>query len=153
MKIATNRLTGNALIWAVILAGRHQPVQTTSGIAFKSDHGSWDFPRCDRAEAAEILVREWISVERPFKGQTPPTWKAIVDNKQRGPRQELHPVLSATGATFELAVHRAFVASYFGEVIDMPDELISIVDQPVSANEVSATFPAPQAHGASHVAA
>lgn len=126
MKINTEALLGDALIWSVALALRESPVITATGVAYKSDHGSWVYPRyTDDTEAVVLMSQEWIGVDPPSGGQVTPLWRAITDSKSKPSPREYKPVVAAFGGTIGLAVCRALVASYFGDVVDVPDELLS----------------------------
>lgn len=129
MKIQSDTLTGNALIWAVCHALKHAPVVAATGIAYKSDHGSWVYPRyTSDAEAGELMASEWIGVERPCKGQKPPVWRAIADSKiPTKPHEFCGGVVSAWGETIGVAVCRALVLSRIGVAVDVPEELLQAV--------------------------
>lgn len=137
VQIPTDQLTGLALAWAVTLANGHAPnLRTMNRVTYKSDHGSWVY--CDGHftdhEAAETVVREWITVKRPSKGQGEPMWRAITDTKTSVARRSSkpappgmtpveHTVVSAWGETYALAVMRAFAMSRLGDMVSVPAEL------------------------------
>lgn len=99
MKTATEELTGNALIWAVCHALKLAPVVAKTGVAYRSEHGSWVYPRyTDDSEAGVLMASEWIGVERPSNRQTPPQWRAVTDNKTAPDSMRFNPVVSAWGA-------------------------------------------------------
>lgn len=126
MKTATEELTGNALIWAVCHALKLAPVVAKTGVAYRSEHGSWVYPRyTDDSEAGVLMASEWIGVERPSNGQTPPQWRAVTDNKTAPDSMRFNPVVSAWGASLGMAVCRALVLSRIGKTVDVPDELMA----------------------------
>lgn len=129
MKIQTEELSGNALIWAVCCALRNAPVIAATGIAYRSDHGSWVYPRyTSDSEAGELMSSEWIGVERPSRGQKTPVWRAIADSKvPTKPHEYCGGVVSAWGETLGVAVCRALVLSRLGVTVDVPDELLQAV--------------------------
>jgi len=129
MKIQSEELTGNALIWAVCRALGHAPVVAETGIAYRSDHGSWVYPRyTSDSEAGELMSSEWIGVERPSRGQKTPVWRAIADSKvPTKPHEYCGGVMSAWGETIGVAVCRALVLSRLGVTVDVPDQLLQAV--------------------------
>lgn len=124
-KMKAEELSGMALLWAVCRALGHAPVATATGIAYRSDHGSWVYPRyTSDSEVAELMSTEWIGVERPSRGQKTPVWRAIADSKVPAkPHEFSGGVVAAWGETLGLAVCRALVLSRLGVTVDLPDEL------------------------------
>ena len=124
MKINTDALLGDALIWAVTKALGKAPVIAGTGVAYKSDHGSWVYPRyASDDEAVALMTQEWIGVDRPSRGQTTPLWRAVTDSKLKRGTGHFEPVVSAFGGTIGLAVCRALGASRLGAEVDVPAEL------------------------------
>ena len=128
-KVKVEELSGSALLWAVCLALGHAPVMAATGIAYRSDHGSWVYPRfTSDAEAGELMSSEWIGVERPCRGQKTPAWRAIADSKvPTKPHEFCGGVVSAWGATLGVAVCRALVLSRLGVAVDVPEELLQSI--------------------------
>lgn len=126
MRMNTEALIGDALIWAVATALGKGPVVAATGVAYRSDHGSWVYPRyTEDVEAVALMRQEWIGVDRPSNGQATPLWRAITDSKIK-PRsaKPCTPVVSAFGGTIGLAVCRALVASRLGMMVDVPENLV-----------------------------
>lgn len=128
-KVKAEDLSGDALLWAVCFALGHAPVVAATGIAYRSDHGSWVYPRfTSDAEAGELMSSEWIGVERPSRGQKTPVWRAIADSKvPTKPHEFCGGVVSAWGDTLGVAVCRALVLSRVGVIVDVPDDLLQAV--------------------------
>jgi hypothetical protein len=128
-KVKADELNGSALLWAVCLALGQAPVVAATGIAYRSDHGSWVYPRyTSDSEAGELMASEWIGVERPCRGQSPPVWRAIADSKvPTKPHEYCGGVMSAYGETIGVAVCRALVLSRLGVTVDIPEELLQVV--------------------------
>lgn len=126
MKTQSETLTGATLLWAVCRALGHAPVVAATGIAYRSDHGSWVYPRyTDDAEVGTLMSSEWIGVERPSHGQKPPVWRALADSKiPTKPHEYCGGVVSAYGETPGVAVCRALVLSRLGATVEVPDELL-----------------------------
>lgn len=123
MKTNTTELDGQALIWATCLALGYSPVVAATGVAYRSDHGSWVYPRfTDDSEAGPLMASEWVSVERPSGGQKPPVWRAVTDSK----RKELNWTVSAHAQSLGVAVCRAIVLSRCGESVEVPEELLGV---------------------------
>ena len=126
MKAMVEQLTGNALIWAVCHALKLSPVIAASGVAYRGENGSWVYPRyTDDTEAVGLMASEWIGVDRPSKGQTPPQWCAVTDNKGAPDPKWFKPVVSASAESLAVAVCRALVLSHIGEAVDIPDQLLA----------------------------
>lgn len=124
-KVKSEGLSGEALLWATCLALGHSPVVAATGIAYRSDHGSWVYPRyTSEHEAGELMSAEWIGVERPSRGQKTPLWRAIADSKMPTKPHEFCGVVSAWGESLGVAVCRALVLSRIGMTVDVPDELV-----------------------------
>lgn len=125
-KVKSEGLSGKALLWATCLALGHSPVVAATGIAYRSDHGSWVYPRfTSEQEVGELMSAEWIGVERPSRGQRTPVWRAIADSKvPTKPHEFCGGVVSAWGETLGVAVCRALVLSRIGVMVDVPDELV-----------------------------
>lgn len=121
MKIAVDQLTGRALTWAFIRALGHAPHVGAISVAYRTDHGSWDHPTLSEREAVELMNEHWIGVERPSKGQTPPQWRALADVPSSSKLPDR--VVSAFAPSLAIAVHRCFIKSRMGDVVDIPDEL------------------------------
>lgn len=128
MKAKTETLTGQALIWATCLALRHSPVVAATGVAYRSDHGSWVYPRyTSDQEVGELMSSEWIGVERPSRGQKTPVWRAITESKiPTKPYETCGGVVSAFGVTLGEAVCRVLVISRLGAFVEVPDELLPV---------------------------
>lgn len=127
IKLKADELTGPALTWAAIRALGFAPHIEAAGIGYKSNHGSWVYPDFeDPAEAAQMAEREWISLERPSRGQKTPMWRAITDEKGRklGPGECRLGVVDAWALTSYLAIARVFIVSRLGPFIDVPSELV-----------------------------
>lgn len=126
MKTQSKTLSGAALIWAVCRALGYAPVVAATGIAYRSDHGSWVYPSyTDDSEVGALMSSEWIGVERPCRGQKPPVWRAIADSKiPTKPHEFSGVVVDALGETPGVAVCRALVMSRIGVTVDVPDELL-----------------------------
>lgn len=125
MNTQTQALNGRALIWATCLALGHSPVIAATGIAYRDDSGSWVYPRfTSDSEAGELIATQWVSVERPSKGQITPVWRAETQQKRIKTTQALKWVVSATGESLGVAVCRAIVLSNCGETVDVPEELL-----------------------------
>jgi hypothetical protein len=128
MKTKTQTLDGNSLIWAMCLALGQSPVMAATGIAYRSDHGSWVYPRfTSDSEAGELMASEWVSAERPSKGQSTPTWRAVTDSKRPEKPHVFNQVASATGESLGVAVCRAIVLSHCGDTVDVPEQLLAAV--------------------------
>lgn len=125
-KVKSEELGGNALLWAVCMALGQAPSVTATGIAYRSDHGSWVSPRyASDDEVGALMSSEWIGVERPSKGQVRPVWRAIADSKiHTKPHEATGGVVAAWGETIGVAVCRVLVLSRLGETVDVPDELL-----------------------------
>ena len=118
-------LNGDALIWAMCVALGHAPVVAATGIAYRIDHGSWVYPRfTSDSEVGELMSLEWVSVERPSKGQSIPTWRAVTDSKRPEKPHVFNAVASATGESLGVAVCRAIVLSRCGVTVDVPQQLL-----------------------------
>lgn len=128
-KLKAEELEGSSLMWAVCLALGHAPAITPTGVAYRSDHGSWVYPRfTSDAEAGELMSSEWIGVERPSRGQKTPVWRAIADSKvPTKPHEFCGGVVSAWGDTLGVAVCRVLVLSRLGQTVDVPEELLQAV--------------------------
>lgn len=126
MKTETKTLDGPALLWAMCLALGHAPVLAATGIAYRSDHGSWVYPRfTDDSEVGALMTAEWVSVERLCKRQTTPTWRAVTDNKRPEKPRTFNSVASAHGESLGVAVCRAIVLSRCGNTVDIPEQLLA----------------------------
>lgn len=124
-KEKVSSLNGNALIWAVCRALGYGPVVAATGISYRSDHGSWVYPRfLEDSEAGELIVSELVSVERPSKGQSVPMWRTVTDNKAKRSPAIFQPVVDACGETLGCAVCRVIVKSYLGDSVEIPDVLL-----------------------------
>jgi hypothetical protein len=128
-KVKAEKLDADALLWAVCLALGHAPVLAATGIAYRSDHGSWVYPRfTSDQEAGELMASEWIGVERPCCGQKTPVWRAIADSKEpTKPHEFCGGVVAAWGDTLGVAVCRALVLSRLGVAVDVPEELLRAI--------------------------
>ena len=124
-KVKAEELSGAALLWAVCLALGHAPVVAATGIAYRSDQGTWVYPRyTSDEEAGALMSSEWIGVESPSRGQKTPLWRAISDSKvPTKPFEICGGVVSAWGETLGVAVCRALVLSRLGVNVDLPEEL------------------------------
>lgn len=134
----TDQLRGLPLAWAVALARGQAPnLHTFQRVTHRADGGSWVYSdgQFTDQEAVETVIREWITLERPSKGQTVPMWRAIADTKTMNARRRSQPMLpgmtpvehtvvSAWGETYALAAMRAFAMSFLGEVAFVPEELV-----------------------------
>jgi hypothetical protein len=129
MKQNVDQLAGKPLVWAVCHALGHAPeVDVQFGVCYRSDHGSWVYPRyTDDSEVGSLMSSEWIGVDRPSSGQATPMWRAITNNKVARGSQVFDPVKDAWGETIGIAVCRALVLSRVGPTIDVPDILLSSV--------------------------
>lgn len=125
MNVETKLLEGKALLWAVCKALGQSPIIAATGIAYRSDHGSWVYPNyTSDSEAGELMASEWISAERPTKGQSTPMWRTVMESKKpEKPYSPNGPVVG-WGETLGVAVGRAIVLSYIGDKVDIPKELI-----------------------------
>lgn len=125
-KVKSEGLNEKALLWATCLALGHSPVVAATGIAYRSDHGTWVYPRfTSEQEVGALMSAEWIGVERPSRGQKKPVWRAIADSKvPTKPHEFCGGVVSAWGETPGVAVCRALVLSRIGVMVDVPDELL-----------------------------
>jgi hypothetical protein len=124
MKTNTETLDGPALIWAMCIALGHTPVSAATGIAYRSDHGSWVYPRfTDDSEVGPLMMAEKVGVERPFGSQAVPLWRAITDTKGAEAKRNLNWVVSAHGTSPGVAVCRAIVLSRCGVSVDIPEQL------------------------------
>lgn len=130
MKVKSDTLNGAGLIWAMCVALGHSPVVAATGVTFRGDHGSWEYPRfTDDAEIGPLMASEWVGVDRPSKGQNPPVWRAITDVKYKKKYGDsLVTVVSAYDPSLAIAVCRAIVMSRLGEVVELPDEYELIKD-------------------------
>ncbi len=124
MLVQTETLSGASLIWAVCKALRQAPVIAVTGIAYRSDHGSWVYPRyTDDSEAGLLMASELIGAERPSQGQS--GWLAVANSKL--PSDSTHASgleVNARGDSLAEAVCRALVMSRIGGDIDVPEELL-----------------------------
>lgn len=128
MKTKTQTLNGNALTWAMCVALGYSPVVAATGIAYKSDHGSWVYPMfTSDSEVGELMSSEWVSVERPSRGQRIRTWRAVTDSKRPEKPLVLSWVASAAGESLGIAVCRAIVLSHCGDTVDVPEQLLASV--------------------------
>ncbi|MEJ6003832.1 hypothetical protein [Paucibacter soli] len=126
MQIQVDQLSRRALIWASILAQGFAPVIQGQVVSYRTDHGSWDSPRIDLDQAAYLMNRYWVGLDRPSKGQTPPQWRAIADFVGKQPSlKSSHFVMTANSTDMATAVIRCFVKSRFGEKVDIPEELVA----------------------------
>lgn len=124
-KIQAEKLTGDALIWAVSHALGKAPVVTQDGVAYRGEGCVWVYPRyTDESEVASLMASEWIGVDRPSRGQTPPQWRAITDNKAPADPRRYKPVVSAWAESIGVAVCRALVLSRLGNEVEVPQELL-----------------------------
>lgn len=128
MKTKTTKsetLAGQALNWAVLQAlGLAPTIDSAGKVCYRSDHGSLVSPDFESAaDAGEIIHREWIGLDRPSKGQTPPLWRAITDTKTEPRPGQFRGVSVAWGVTPFLAAMRALVLSRVGEKIQIPEQL------------------------------
>lgn len=73
------------------------------------------------------MASEWVSVERPSKGQSTPTWKAVTDRKRPEKPHVFNPVAAARGESLGVALCRAIVLSHCGDTVDVPDQLLAAV--------------------------
>lgn len=122
---AASELHGPALAWATILAMGRSPTMAGGRVEYRTDHGSWISYQVDNASAAELCDRFWIGLDRPSKGQNPPTWRALADNARQKGRADVPGVVSAYDVDMAVAVHRAFVLSRLGETATIPAALVS----------------------------
>ena len=128
MQIESNLLDGQALIWATCSALGHSPEIAMNGIAYRSDHGSWVYPRyTDDTEAGDLIASYWISVERPSKGQQTPSWRVVTDSRRKVASYEFNGPVVAHGPTLGIAVCRVLVIAHFGQKVEIPDVLRSAV--------------------------
>ena len=126
MQVEAQTLCGNALIWAVCSALNQSPVVAPTGIAFRSEHGSWVYPRyTEDDEAGQLMASEWISAERPNRGQPTPLWRSVTDVKYKQKGYSFNQVVSAHGHSLGEAVCRALVLSRLGKMVDVPDDLLT----------------------------
>lgn len=75
-------------------------------------------PSTNGQQGHDIIESDWISLERPSRGQKEPTWRAVMDNA--APRigsQVYQTVVAQFGETALIAAMRAKVASVYGDVI------------------------------------
>jgi hypothetical protein len=108
MKIKSSELTRAALDWAVAsYADKH--------VSLSDIHWGNYSPSTDWAQGGPIIEREIISVQASYKGY----WSArILVNLD-----EYDEPSVSYGPTPLIAAMRCYVASKFGDVVDVPDEL------------------------------
>ena len=114
MKIKTNELTGAALDWAVAKCAELP-------FPFAYDDYGREYPVSPStlwAQGGPIIEREGISIrysEKDARG----AWYAVL-----GPNRFLSPDHEGSGPTILIAAMRCYVASRFGDEVDVPDELV-----------------------------
>jgi len=124
MNTPVAELEGNALIWAVCSALGQPPVISGSRVFYRSESGSWVEPLyIEDVAAVKLMTDDWIGVDRPSNGQTPPVWTAITNSKKPADSRELTTgVVIAHAETLGTAVCRALVLSRHGTEIDIPEQ-------------------------------
>ena len=107
MRIKTNELSGAALDWAVAKC---------EGVVY---HGpAWTKYSTDWAQGGPIIEREEISISREFaSGRI--EWAAWTPAPIRDDAEAF-----GYGPTPLIAAMRCYVASRFGDEVDVPDELL-----------------------------
>lgn len=126
MKNESKLLDGAALLWAMCIALGHSPLLAATGIAYRGDDGSWVYPRYTAdSEVGSLMAAEWVSVERPSRGQKTPMWRAVTDSKRPSKSHIFNAVASAYGETIGVAVCRAIVLSRCGDTVDVPEQLLA----------------------------
>ncbi len=111
-KVAIDDLVGVNLSWALLRAmGLDPQLGPGDCVVYRSDHGSWQEAPSSVSDAADLVVRHWISVERPSTGQNPPVWRAIADTKYTP--QPLQNVVAAFSERYQDAVFKVYIKSMF----------------------------------------
>jgi hypothetical protein len=123
MKHEADKLTGNALAWAVCLAMGYAPVMSGNDVCYRNDEGSFvvaDFT--SEAQVGTLMSEYWVGVERPSKGQKVPLWRAIADTEQSllSPFNKMNSVVSSNAETIGAAVCRAIVKAKLGTSVELP---------------------------------
>lgn len=113
----TSELTGAALEWAVAKCEGY------TGIALQERTGAeWYSPSTDWAQGGPIIEREKIKVFPNVGG----TWSAQIRHTEAHPLVS-HPVLAgwtnSSGQTPLIAAMRCYVASKFGDDMEIPEAL------------------------------
>jgi hypothetical protein len=125
MKIATKKLTGVQLNYAVAIAkGR----DGTAKMIALNPHSCLYRPSTDGSIGQSIIEEAWVSFERPSKGQETPLWRAVGDQNEaltKKQRNGFNRVVSAWGETALIACMRCFVLMNIGDEIEIPDSLFN----------------------------
>lgn len=81
-------------------------------------------PTTNGQQGQDIIEGDWIGLERPSRGQTPPVWRAVMDNAAPRIGTQVHQiVVDAWGPTALIAAMRCKVASVYGD--NVPGDLFS----------------------------
>jgi len=102
----TSELTGAALDWAV---AKCEPDDWQDNQTYS--------PSTNWAQGGEIIEREWLDV-------TPWPNESDEDRRWQCVQYDTHAYISAFGHTPLVAAMRCYVASKFGDEIDVPEELL-----------------------------
>jgi hypothetical protein len=76
-------------------------------------------PSMNCQQGHEVIEDNWIGLDRPKRGQTPPVWRALAEFKGDRLFNPMGNVVSVYGPTALIAAMRAKVGSVYGEFIEM----------------------------------
>ena len=116
----TSELTRVALDWAVAKAG-DMPIKINPGHGFFVKHpDGWEYftPSADWGQGGPIIEREEIGTKRHAPCMKGEEWEAMGSITAKGAGYRY-----AIGPTPLIAAMRCYVASKFGDEVDIPQEL------------------------------
>jgi len=124
MKLKTSELDGIALDWAVAKCEGQEVVFEDGELCLPSDYfkdGDPYTPSTDWSQGGPIIEREAISVAADTAGVFDPfVWFASVDDIL----VDADEAIGVRGSTPLIAAMRCYVASHFGDEIEVPNELL-----------------------------